>query len=130
MIPREQKISLVDTSILTYHQITEEDPPKDPYRMAISVSQFERQMRYLNDHGYYCLSLKDHLEPPGDNPFQRKKTFVLTFDDGYADFYKNAYPILRRYGFTATVFIITDFVGRESAWEGEEGSPMLTWEVV
>ena len=123
-------MSLSDTPILTYHQITEEDPPTDPYRMAISVSQFERQMSYLHDHGYHCLSLTELLYTAGDTSFRRKKAFILTFDDGYADFFKNAYPILRRYGFTATVFLVTDFVGGQSDWDGDKGSPMLTWEEI
>jgi len=73
------------------------------------------------------MDLLDHSK---DTHLRRKKTFVLTFDDGYEDFFTNAYPILRRYRFTATVFLVTDFIGGRSKWEGEKGSPMLTWEEI
>ena len=114
--------------ILNYHQITDKDLMNDPY--AVSVSKFERQMNYNYEHGYQCLSLIDVLRIIEKSPTQLKKTFVLTFDDGYADFYKNAYPILQRNGFTATVFIVTDYVGKESQWEGGRGNPLLNWDEI
>jgi len=121
-------MNLLDIPILTYHHITEEDLQNNPYRMAISVKQFDRQMNYLHNHGYSCLSLIELLEVSDDIRFRWNKPFIITFDDGYANFFNNAYPILSRYGFTATVFVVTDFVGKQSDWEGEKGNPMLTWE--
>lgn len=56
---------------------------------------------------------------------------VITFDDGFADFYSAALPVLRQYGFTATLYVATAFVGGSSRWlwrEGEDQQPMLTWE--
>jgi peptidoglycan/xylan/chitin deacetylase (PgdA/CDA1 family) len=125
-----QKVFLADTPILAYHQITKDDLPKDPSGFAVSVSQFERQMRYLHDHRHRCLSLMELLPPSGNKPHRQGKTFVLTFDDGYEDFLTQAYPILRRYGFTATVFLVTDHVREQSDWEGQRGTPLLTWEHV
>ena len=59
---------------------------------------------------------------------------MLTFDDGFADFYSEAAPILRRAGFTATVFLPTGFWGRRNAWHtqpvGIEEQPLLTWSQV
>jgi len=56
---------------------------------------------------------------------------ILTFDDGYADFYTSAFPALQRHGFTATLYVATAFVGGTSRWlqhMGEGMRPMLTWE--
>lgn len=56
---------------------------------------------------------------------------ILTFDDGYADFYTSAFPALQRHGFTATLYVATEFVGSTSCWlqhMGEGMRPMLTWE--
>lgn len=114
--------------VLNYHQITDKDSMNDPY--AVSVSKFERQMNYTYEHGYQCLSLIDYLRIRENSPIQKKKAFVLTFDDGYADFYKSALPILQRYGFTATVFIVADLVGRESQWDGGKGNPLLNWDEI
>ena len=55
---------------------------------------------------------------------------VLTFDDGYADFYTAALPLLQRYHCTATLYIITDYVGETSKWlqrEGEADRALLNW---
>lgn len=114
--------------ILNYHQITDKDPRRDSY--SVPTSKFERQMNYLHKHGYICLSSLDFLHLIRNDSKEKKKAFVLTFDDGYADFYKNAYPILKRFGFKATVFIVTDHVGRESSWEEEKRAPLLSWDEI
>lgn len=93
--------------IITYHQITAETPPAK-LEFAVSIDQFKRQMRYLHDNAFTCISIADLLKNSGDDQIFRKKTFALTFDDGYENFYSLVYPILRGYGFTATIFIITD----------------------
>jgi peptidoglycan/xylan/chitin deacetylase (PgdA/CDA1 family) len=115
------------TPILAYHQITAGDPSKE-LGFAVSANQFERQMDYLYDHGYRCLSLMELLSFSGHKPPRR--AFVLTFDDGYKDFLTQAHPILQRYGFTATVFLVTDLVGEQSNWVGATNTPLLTWEQV
>ncbi|MGE5753603.1 MAG: polysaccharide deacetylase family protein [Deltaproteobacteria bacterium] len=64
----------------------------------------------------------------GSTPVDR--TFVLTFDDGNEDFMVKAYPILRRFRFTATVFLVTDQVGKRRGWEDACETPLLSWEQV
>ncbi|HKV02154.1 MAG TPA: polysaccharide deacetylase family protein [Ktedonobacteraceae bacterium] len=56
---------------------------------------------------------------------------VLTFDDGFADFFTEAFPILQQYNFVATLYVATGFIGSTSRWlqrEGEATRPMLTWD--
>jgi peptidoglycan/xylan/chitin deacetylase (PgdA/CDA1 family) len=55
---------------------------------------------------------------------------LLTFDDGYSDFLTYAWPLLKRYGFTAMVFIVADRVGRTNSWDSVYGEeiPLLGWE--
>ncbi len=118
------------TPILAYHQITWDRPQKDIGSLAVSLGQFEQQMHYLHEHQYSCLPLTRLLQSPENKRTQPKKSFVLTFDDGYEDFFTQAYPILRRYGFTATIFLVVDQVGKLSNWEGECGSSLLTWEQI
>src|SRR6185369_14232413 len=60
-----------------------------------------------------------------------EKTLVLTFDDGYASVREEALPRLRARGFVATVFLVTDRCGGDSAWPGQTASlvrPLLTWD--
>lgn len=109
--------------ILMYHYIAVPPPDADPIRLDLSVSpaDFEAQLRYLAEAGYESISLHDllfHLTIGKPLP---PKPIVLTFDDGYLDNYTNAFPLLKKYGFTATFFIITDFVD----WGYEE---YMTWD--
>lgn len=99
--------------ILTYHYIANNPNPKDRARDGLSVSpdKFEAQMQYLSQNGYTPVTL-DTLYGifNGQSPVSGKPV-VLTFDDGYVDFYTNAFPILRRFGFHAVSFIPTGLMG-------------------
>jgi len=99
--------------ILMYHYIGNNPNPKDKARDSLSVSpdKFEAQMDYLSKNGYTPITLdtlygifnKQTTAPP--------KPVVLTFDDGYIDFYNTAFPILRRFNFHAVEFIPTGLIG-------------------
>jgi len=93
--------------ILTYHRFSEDC--NSPLCMPTRV--FDLQMRYLKENGYRVITpeeLLDFLEYRHGLP---KKSVLLTMDDGYRSVYNIAYPILKKYGFTATLFIYTNFVG-------------------
>lgn len=99
----------VRVPILMYHYIGNNPKPEDKARDSISLGpdRFEEQIKYLKDQGYATISL-DTLYPALKNQITLpNKTIILTFDDGYMDFYYNAYPILSKYGMKATVFIPT-----------------------
>ncbi|MDO8638046.1 MAG: polysaccharide deacetylase family protein [Candidatus Daviesbacteria bacterium] len=100
--------------ILFYHYIGNNPNPADLVRNNLSVSpdKFDEQMRYLKENGYNSISL-DTLYPSlrGQTTLPSKPV-VLTFDDGYIDFYTNAYPILLKYGLHATVFIPTNLMNQ------------------
>ena len=93
-------------------------------------------MQFLHEKNYRAISLSDavriiksatnHTIPQSPNP--PIKYVVLTFDDGYRDFYTHAFPVLKRFGFTATVFLPTDYIGNDRA--GLRGKQHLTWEEV
>ncbi|MBC7241338.1 MAG: polysaccharide deacetylase family protein [Anaerolineae bacterium] len=108
--------------ILMYHHIA--DPPAGAKAverdLSVSPARFEEQLRHLRDAGYQSISTVDlvyHLTLGTSLP---AKPVIITFDDGYRDIYTNAFPLLRAYGFTATVYVITDFVDRGL-------TPYLTW---
>lgn len=121
-------LSFIRVPVLAYHHVTEDGSNHDSSGCSITKSQFKQQMRFLYDRGYQSLDLMGLLESPLQGSSYQKKAFSLTFDDGFSDFCTNAFPILRYYGFNATVFLVTDFLGRQSAWDGEKGTHMLTWE--
>lgn len=98
--------NVADIPILNYHKI-------DYLYHALSLSpqQFEEQMAYLHDQGFNTITpdqLMDHLNHGKPLP---EKPILITFDDGYLDNYTNAYPIMKKYGFTGTIFVVTSFIG-------------------
>ncbi|MDD5540160.1 MAG: polysaccharide deacetylase family protein [Candidatus Marinimicrobia bacterium] len=105
--------------ILAYHSIA--DNPDDFW--TISPSRFNEDMKYLKDNGYICISLRQFYENIYDEHF-----LVLTFDDGYIDLMDNVLPVLDKYGFTATLFIVVNCIGMKSVWREEKlQSPLITW---
>src|SRR4029077_2511347 len=93
--------------ILTYHNLGEQAKG----RLILAASSFREQMRYLKTNGYRVVSLADFVEFPRLNRQLPQRSVVLTFDDGYHSFKDFAYPVLKELGFTATLFIYTDWVG-------------------
>lgn len=101
--------------ILMYHYIREL-PPKTPdqlgYGLSIAPSLFDQQLGYLAKAGYTSVSMEalvSHMSKGSPLP---AKPIVLSFDDGYADFYTAALPVLKKHHFTATAYLVVDFLGR------------------
>lgn len=115
--------------ILMYHRIAEDGPDAlAPYRVA--PAQFERQLAYLRRHGYRSITLDAWLRALADHDGRiDDRVVALTFDDAYRDFGTAAWPLLRRYGFTATMFVPTDHVGGAAEWDRHFGepAPLLSW---
>ncbi|WP_371371994.1 polysaccharide deacetylase family protein [Sporomusa aerivorans] len=102
--------------ILAYHQV---DNLPEVY--SIDPDEFEQQMQYLSSHGYTAVSLADMLAAAqGGSPLPDKPV-IISFDDGYADNYLTALPIMKKYGLRGTVFVIAGQVGQ---------SGYLTWEQI
>ncbi|MFQ5510208.1 MAG: polysaccharide deacetylase family protein [Candidatus Krumholzibacteriia bacterium] len=89
-----------------------------------TIGSFEQQMRYLHEEGYRSVGLDDLIEWQEGRLKLPPKSVVITFDDGDRSVLL-AEPVLERYGFTATLFIITGRVGVE--WEGLE---TLGWDEI
>jgi len=93
--------------ILTYHRFTEDCSSP----LCLRSSTFEHQMRYLKENGFHVISPEELLAFLEYKQGLPKKSVLITMDDGYRSVYEVAYPILKKYGFTATLFIYTNFVG-------------------
>ncbi len=105
--------SNISVPILTYHYIGNNPNPKDKARDALSVSpdKFEAQMDYLSKSGFTPISLDTLYAIFNKQAVAPARPIVLTFDDGYMDFYTTAFPILRRFNFHAVEFIPTGLIG-------------------
>ncbi len=95
--------------ILMYHYVSEPPDPSDSTRVTLSVMPelFRAHMQYLFDSGFSTISLYQLIDALRTGAQLPAKPVVLTFDDGYIEHYEIVYPILRSFGFTGTVFVIT-----------------------
>jgi peptidoglycan/xylan/chitin deacetylase (PgdA/CDA1 family) len=114
-----------------YHSI---DAPTDDRERNICLppAEFGRQMEYLHAKGYMPISLDlllDASSRGGELPFC---PVVITFDDGYADNAVNALPVLQRYGFPATVFVVSGCMGGNNTWDAARlpERRLLSWDKV
>ena len=98
-------------SILCYHRVG--SPPTS--RMTVSTSAFAEQMEWLAKNDYRVVRLQDVANFIDGKQALPAKSVVLTFDDGYESYYRYAYPLLKKYGYPATVFLYSDFVGAADA---------------
>lgn len=99
--------------ILMYHSISRSDGGgRHPYYDTCTAAEvFEEHIRFLHDEGYQTIGLgeaADRIEGGSPAP---GKPIVITFDDGFEDFRSGAFPILDRFGYTATVFLPTAYIG-------------------
>ena len=99
--------------VLMYHKIGD-DKDNDA---VIREDLFREQMKFLKDNGYNPLTMDQLYDYGVNGAAVPEKPVVLTFDDGYADTYSIVYPIMKEYGFAATVFINPGDVGTRLTWD-------------
>ncbi len=93
--------------VLMYHYVLDTELAKKDKRI-ITPETFEQQMRFLKVNDYNVISLEEFSVYLREKKRVPRNTAVLTFDDGHLDNYVNAYPILKKYGLKATMFVIVD----------------------
>ncbi len=105
--------------ILTYHSINYANKDSSHKSIMVSPEKFSRHMYVLHLLGYRCVSMHD-LKPYllGE---KQGKVIGLTFDDGYKDNIKYALPVLKKYGFTATCYIVSKYIGKHNVWDQSIG---------
>ena len=119
----------VSIPVLMYHSVAvhAETGPKY-YRTTTSPTRFAEQMRFLYEHGYTAVDL-DNVVRRLDAPSQDAgKLVAITFDDGFANLYTNAFPILQRYGLSASMFLPTSYISASP--RQFKGTACMTWDQV
>jgi peptidoglycan/xylan/chitin deacetylase (PgdA/CDA1 family) len=127
LIKRESK----QIPILMYHSISKHATPKfKPF--TVSPALLAEQMAYLHQRSYTTITVTQFVHARAqEGAALPERPVVLTFDDGFADFFTDALPVLQRYGFTATLYVTTAFINGTSHWlqrEGEAARSMLAWD--
>ena len=108
--------TFVRVPVLMYHYIRTNPDPRDRLGFSLSVTpaNFAAQMDWLASNGYHTVTPQDVVAYLDGTRGLPTKPIVITFDDGYADFYTTALPILRSYDFTAVAYVVSGFIG----WPG------------
>lgn len=115
--PAPQKsTNLTIIPVLYYHSIMNEAGNE----LRMPPEQFAAQMKYLSESGYHVLTLDQLYEVLYKNGIAPEKPVVITFDDGYSDNYTQAFPIMQKYQFSGTVFMVSSFVNGQGFLTGEQ----------
>ncbi len=110
--------------ILMYHQVDVPPPKGTPMRgLVVSPAAFARQMAMLRALGFTGLSMQ-HLLPYLTGQ-KTGRVFGITFDDGYENNLRCALPVLQRFGFSSTCYVVADRVGQRNDWDRERGVPQV-----
>ena len=116
--------------ILMYHCIDDDGPPElAPYR--VTPAAFREQLRYLRRNGFHSITLQEWAESIATKTPVPGRPVIITFDDGYKDFYQNAWPALERADFSATVFVVTEKVGGHADWDRlSQPIELMNWDEI
>ena len=114
--------------VLMYHRIVQKRKDAGKHKIFVYEKNFIKQLEYLHKNGYQTITFQDIYDKKITD-FNKK--IILTFDDGYQDNYYLAFPLLKKYNFTAVIYLVTK--EKENVWgikEGEPRIPMMNKEMI
>lgn len=107
--------SLGGVPVLMYHAFGKPGEPASHF--VIPVQRFEQQMKWLKWLSYRVLSFQEYLAYRRQNSYPPARSVIITIDDGYSEIAASVVPILRRLGYPATVFLVSDKIGGCNDWD-------------
>lgn len=104
--------------IIMYHRVIDDTKDIGVHGTYLTQEKFRSHLQYLKDNGYQTVTFKDLDNNNYKKRFDKGNKFViLTFDDGYVDNYKVAFPILKEFGFKAVIFLLSN--STYNKWDAE-----------
>ncbi len=102
---------VVHVPVLMYHYVRDAVPPTEElsYHLSVKVAELDRQFEYLSKNGFQTISLNDLYESLVNRTPLPPKSVIITFDDGYRDFYQNAFPIIKKYNLRVVSFYVGNY---------------------
>nr|NQU88975.1 polysaccharide deacetylase family protein [Bacteroidota bacterium] len=114
---KASKVYTFDVPVFAYHRFGDDRYPST----NISKSDFEKQLKYLKQNAFDVITLGEAIRKWNNGEVFKVKSVILTVDDGYLSFYTVAMPLLKKYGYKATIFIQTGTVG---------GGDFMNWDQI
>lgn len=104
--------------ILMFHRVVNDDRLSREYpQVCVHILEFRRCLRLLEQWGFTAITLNDYRLSLGGEMDLPKKPVILSFDDGYLDVYRNAFPLLLEFGMTAVVFAVANQEILDNCWD-------------
>ena len=124
-----------DIPVIMYHRVVNNENEGGVHGTYITAKKFDEHMKYLKEHDYEPITFKELLKLNYRNRFNNgKKYIILTFDDGYEDNYKIAFPILKKYQFKCIIYLVSHL--NYNKWDvevpenPEKKFPLMTWGMI
>lgn len=108
--------------ILMYH-IADTPKADREIKYCCTPENFLKQMEYLSKSAYALINLDDIDAILSGKKTMQMDSIAVTFDDGFEDFYHNAFPVLKKFNIPATLFMVSERVGQSNDWMHQRGSP-------
>jgi len=115
--------------ILMLHRVVTDEKTAEKYWFCLHVKKFRKILELLDQWGYVPITMEDYRLYCKDEITLPKRPVILSFDDGYADTYENAFPLLGEYGMKAVVFALGDRTIQYNLWDKElsgANAPLLS----
>lgn len=112
---REKVETKTKIPVILYHYVEVVKDPNDTIRKSLNINPyiFEKQLQDLKNNKYKTYFIKDVPGILSSKITYSTRSAILTFDDGYEDFYTDAFPLLKKYNTKATLYVVYDFIGRK-----------------
>ena len=106
--------------VLMYHRVLENPPANSSHGIWVSAKQFGSHVASLQRRGFHTITFHDYARFLRGERTLPHKPIILTFDDGYEDNYRTAFPLLQKFGFSAVIYVVTDMERRTNFWDQDE----------
>ncbi|MEK7857894.1 MAG: polysaccharide deacetylase family protein [Elusimicrobiota bacterium] len=115
---------------LMYHKIGDFPPGSQLQKLWVTAADFRKQLQYLKDRGYTSMTFAELRAAELGKAPMPEKPVLITFDDGYANNYEIAFPLLKEFGMKGNIFLVYETMEKHNAWHDPATEPwlrMLTW---
>lgn len=120
---------ILKIKVLMYHRVLAEEPEKESRWHYVTVSEFRKQMKMIDQFGYTPITFSDYQLFIEGKLTLPSKPIIITFDDGYLDTLENAIPVLLELNMRAVIFVMGDRTLKSARWDevdNSESCPLMT----